>query len=119
LLLSPTACLQPMHTTSLTLLGSLPLCFHIYWPLQGANLVTLLLSPIGSCWLSERANGNRWVGFQGPLCFCIILHFCRPCTLLAACFMLVSCLAYSSALKIGATCSSKMSRDSSVKYMAL
>jgi hypothetical protein len=56
--LFPTACLQLMHDFSLTLLDSLstthdfsPLCFYMFHcPYQGADLVTLLLSPTGSPW---------------------------------------------------------------------
>jgi hypothetical protein len=46
------------------------------------------------------------LGFQGNLCCCIIPQLWKPFALLAPCFMLVSCLAYSATLKMEATCSS-------------
>jgi hypothetical protein len=74
-------------------LPSAPIPAH--WPFQGTKLDSLLLPPISLLWFSERVNGNWWLGFQIPFCFYTILHFCKPLTLLAACFMLVSYLAYS------------------------
>jgi hypothetical protein len=72
-----------------------------------SNLVTLLLSPIGSPCFSDTADGSWWIGFQGLFCFYIIPRFCKPHALLVVCLMLVSCLAYSSALEMEVMCSSK------------
>jgi hypothetical protein len=119
LFLSPAACLQPMHMTSLPL--SLVLCPpHTYDFCPMLPYVSLSFSrnkpnhfsPVPS-WLTLvlRANRSQQVGFQGPFCFCIIACFHRPCALLAACFTLVSCSAYCSTLKMEVTCSCEMSVD--------
>jgi hypothetical protein len=84
-----------------------PMTFFPSWPFQDLNLVTLLPSSISSPWFSERTNGNWWVGFHIPFCFYTIPYFCKPLVLLSACLMLVSCLAYSLALKIEVIYSSK------------
>lgn len=81
---------------------------HVHkWPFQAPYQATLLLSSIGSPWFSERANRNWRFGFRCPICFYIIPYVCKS-ALLAACLMLVSCLALSSTLKIKVTCSSEM-----------
>lgn len=79
--------------------------------LSGIFLVTPLLSPICPPWLSDRTNGNWQASFPVPHCYCFTPHFCKPCALLAACFIMASCLAYSSNLKMEATCASKTSID--------
>jgi hypothetical protein len=55
---------------------------------------------------NNRKSVSWWIGFQSSFCFYIILH-----ALLADYFMLVSCLAYCSTLKMEVTCSSKMLVD--------
>lgn len=66
--------------------------------LQRPNLLTLLLSPTGSAWFFERANRNWEAGFQVPFYFYIIPCFCKSLNLLAACFIMVFCLACCSTL---------------------
>jgi hypothetical protein len=47
-----------------------------------------------------KGPATWWDGFQGPFYFYIIPCLCKPLALLSACFMLVSCLAYASTLKV-------------------
>jgi hypothetical protein len=95
-------CLLPTPPTSLPiLLGSMHAhttffssCSHICTgtlKVQTQSLFFCLL--LGLPWFFDRANANRWVGFQGPFYFTVIPWFCKPCALSAACFMLfLACL---------------------------
>jgi hypothetical protein len=56
----------------------------------------------------EQANKTYWIA-RSPLANLVL--FRKVLALLAACFMLVSCTAYSSTLKMEAICSSEMSVD--------
>jgi hypothetical protein len=53
---------------------------------------------------AKEAEGQAIFRVEGPFCFYIIPHFRKPLSLLAPCFTLVPCLAYSSAPKMKATC---------------
>jgi hypothetical protein len=121
IILSPTTCLQSGHTNSLPHLSALStlhqwLLFPMFpylhnWLFERAKLVTLLLSLVGSLQFSDKSQWNWWLCFHIPFCFYTILHFYKPLTSLAACFMLVLCLAYSLTLRMGVTWLSEMSTD--------
>jgi hypothetical protein len=54
------------HKFSTTLLGSLHVHTQDNWPFQGPNVVTLLLSPLGSCRFSGKSMGTDTFASKAP-----------------------------------------------------
>lgn len=93
-----------IHKFSPTLLISLPStlttspsCCHVCkwykWPSSEPRLVTLLLSHVGLLCISDAGRGD-WLGFKFPFSLSNSVFFYMQFALLAACFVLVPCLAY-------------------------
>jgi hypothetical protein len=93
------------HPSSLTLSF---LSHLLYLIMSSLPANTQLLPCIAISESGKSANGNRLVGLQFPPSLYRSCHFPRF-ALLAACFMLVSCLAYTSTLKMEVICSSETS----------